>query len=103
MDIIEDFGDLIVYIKKFVLESETDEVEADDLTISIYEDSLSIQVNALYDGLIYEYEKEEDKITVEIPDGRPNGGTLYPDEVIQAAAMVKVLKNHTDLLKGLLV
>jgi hypothetical protein len=93
---------MLKYIKDNVLEKATDELEADDLSIHIYENEISIQINELYDGPEFTYNAEVDTVKVYFPLGH-EPESLDVKEVNQIATMVDIMKYNKELLKELLI
>lgn len=96
---LDNFGDLIKYIRKNILEPATEEVEADDFKIDFYNGELCFQINELYDGLKYVYYKDKDIIEVEIPERHYEPDVIHADELKQMIKMVQILDLNKKLLK----
>lgn len=97
---MKNLGELIKYIRQFVLEPATKEVEADDLTVCFYEEEITFQVNEVYDGLIYTYDRKADQVRMSLPEDR---GDQYVagDEFKQAVNMMNVLMNNRKILRDM--
>ena len=90
------------YIKKHILLPATEELEADDLQMSLYEREISFQINALYDGMEYTYNADENKVTVDYPMDRENT-MMDAQEIIQVGKMVNFMEENKEVMKKFLL
>ena len=99
---VQNFGGMLDYIKKHILLPATEELEADDLQISLYEREISFQINALYDGMEYTYNADEDKVTVDYPIDRKNT-MMDAQEAIQVGKMASFMEENKEVMKKFLL
>ena len=99
---VKNFGGMLDYIKKHILLPATEELEADDLQMSLYEREISFQINALYDGMEYTYNVDEDKVTVDYPMDRKNT-MMDAQEAIQVGKMASFMEENKEVMKKFLL
>ena len=99
---VQNFGEMLDYIKKHILLPATEELEADDLQMSLYEREISFQINALYDGMEYTYNVDENKVTVDYPMDRENT-MMDAQEIIQVGKMVNFMEENKEVMKKFLL
>lgn len=99
---VQNFGEMLDYIKKHILLPATEELEADDLQMSLYEREISFQINALYDGMEYTYNVDENKVTVDYPMDRENT-MMDAEEIIQVGKMVNFMEENKEVMKKFLL
>ena len=99
---VQNFGEMLDYIKKHILLPATEELEADDLQINLYEREISFQINALYDGMEYTYNGDENKVTVDYPMDRENT-MMDAQEIIQVGKMVNFMEENKEVMKKFLL
>ena len=99
---VQNFGEMLDYIKKHILLPATEELEADDLQMNLYEREISFQINALYDGMEYTYSADENKVTVDYPMDRENT-MMDAQEIIQVGKMVNFMEENKEVMKKFLL
>ena len=99
---VQNFGEMLDYIKKHILLPATEELEADDLQMNLYEREISFQINALYDGMEYTYNVDENKVTVDYPMDRENT-MMDAQEIIQVGKMVNFMEENKEVMKKFLL
>ena len=99
---VQNFGEMLDYIKKHILLPATEELEADDLQMSLYEREISFQINALYDGMECTYNADENKVTVDYPMDRENT-MMDAQEIIQVGKMVSFMEENKEVMKKFLL
>lgn len=86
---------LIQYLRESVLERETEECEADDLTVTFYGTEIALQVNWLYDGLIFSFQKDS-KVEVVFPERFAD--VISMKELIKYGKMAEVLEENKEMI-----
>ena len=99
---VQNFGEMLDYIKKHILLPATEELEADDLQMSLYEREISFQINALYDGMEYTYNADENEVTVDYPMDRENT-MMDAQEIIQVGKMVNFMEENKEVMRKFLL
>ena len=86
---------LIQFLRQSVLQKETEEYEADDLTITFYDTEIAFQVNWLYDGLIFSLQKDG-KVQAIFPEKFAD--TIPIEELIKYGKMAEVLEENKEMI-----
>ncbi len=94
----KNFGTMLNYIKQHILSKGTEDLEADDLTINIFEDELTFTINNIYNGFEFTFFKTKQEITVYKPRGFTEDDRMDPDEIIQAGKIAEILKDNKDVM-----
>lgn len=100
---INNFGELLQFIRENILYKEREEFEADDLTIDIYSEEICFQINPLHDGMQYIYRLEENEVVCEVPLERDTGAhPIDAEEAVQIGLMTAFLENNKHILANFL-
>lgn len=94
----KNFGTMLNYIKQHILSKGTEDLEADDLTISIFEDELTFKINDIYNGFEFTFFKTKQEITIYKPIDFTEDNKIDPDEIIQAGKLIEILKDNKDIM-----
>lgn len=86
---------LIQYLRQSILEKETEECEGDDLTVTFYDTEISFQVNWLYDGLIFSFQKDG-KVEVVFPEKFAD--VISMEELVKYGKMAEVLEENKEMI-----
>lgn len=90
-----DLSSLIQYLRHSVLQKETEEWEADDLTVTFYDTEIAFQVNWLYDGLIFSFQKDG-KVEVIFPEKFAD--VMSMEELVKYGKMAEVLEENKEMI-----
>lgn len=101
------FGSFINYIRNYVLEQPTKELEGDDLQINIYDNEICFTVNDLYDGPQITYmpsrEKQIDVVFRKVEKEDEDSANINIEQVKQVAAIVLLIEDNKDILDKFLL
>lgn len=107
---VNNFGELLNYIRNVVIDQPTEELEGDDLRIDIYDNEVSFTINELYDGPTIVYNPSfNNKYEITFKKAEPAiGGAgvgdvmINVDQVRVAGAVIAALKENEDILNKFL-
>ena len=86
---------LIQYLRQSILQKETEEWEGDDLTVTFYDTEIAFQVNWLYDGLIFSFQKDG-KVEVVFPEKFAD--VISMEELVKYGKMAEVLEENKEMI-----